>query len=934
MPPRSGQGGNVLSGLAIARIAVNVGIPKKDQLEGPLRAIYQTLVAFRGLIDADSRQSIQNNIENAQSQIKDLNDISSKASRDGTNFELKQQQRYAQESAKGLKEAQDKASKTMKKTMTRVKGPGSNLFKIDADIQKKLHAGVEKNKSLYIKLRKYAKNYYDLTRPEQERMRVNLQQRLDLKEKLLRQYKEEAILLEQIGAVAGMSDKDKVTLQKQYTKIAKEKEYIEAIKEMIKWQKKADDATARGTAHRKRAIAGLEKQIREWKDEMKAAIQAGEEWAEQIVTKLSYRIEQFKDILMESVIVLTAFYYKINEIVGSLMSFQQELQNAQSIFQTTYEVLFSLSDEVVEFGTQFGVSYDNAAKGLYQFASAGLSAEDSLRVLNDTLRLSMAVQGDHNTLSKLTTQIIYGFGLEMADATDVTDKLAYAINKSLIEWQDLASSVKFALPFFISAGQNLEQLLGALEILTNRALEAGIAGRGLRQALAEFTQHAKDNEAAFHKLGVEILDTDGNMRELTDIALQFNAALGEDATTMEVMIALMEDLNVRGATAFIHLALNAREYAAAVDDLKNSTGAAHKMAMIQQMGLEASLQRMKNRFEAAFLFSDEATTAAGQMNTLTLAVSYVIEELSNLIIIGEGAKAQLTDLGVWLKNVVIGAIIEFTKLLKNVIKVIQEWSEAGLFNISVLKLYFLPLTIVIKLVDILGPSIGKLVITMYVLHKTIGITTIAWFFFKVALGLTTTALAWAGWQMVKTTWIGMWMSKQVMKVWTPVWGFFGNTIWGVAAALAAVVAGFIIFYKVGDYLTTNLTGIASALAVLAVMIALVSVAIYGIKGAIAAGSILAGWKGILGFAAAAGAVGLGVGAAKGWLFKSGDNAIEAEGLEAYMVQLEDRVSTNNALGGGATDLYVDNLITANDDLGERAYASGYTDTRGMPTTSF
>ena len=154
-----------------------------------------------------------------------------------------------------------------------------------------------------------------------------------------------------------------------------------------------------------------------------------------------------------------------------------------------------------KFGTEFGISYENAASGLYQFASAGLSAEDSIKVLNDTLKLSMAVQGDHNTISKLTTQVIFGFGLQMDDATEVTDKFAHAINKSLIEYQDLASAIKFSMPFFVSSGQSLDTLLGALQVLTNRALEAGIAGRGLRQALAEFTQHADDNSSCFQKTG-------------------------------------------------------------------------------------------------------------------------------------------------------------------------------------------------------------------------------------------------------------------------------------------------------------------------------------------------------------------------------------------------------------------------------------------------
>jgi len=550
----------------------------------------------------------------------------------------------------------------------------------------------------------------------------------------------------------------------------------------------------------------------------------------------------------------------------------------------------------------------------------------------------MAVQGDHNTLSKLTTQVIYGFNLEMTDAADVTDKLAHSINKSLIEWQDLASSVKFALPFFISAGQSLEQLLGALEILTNRALEAGIAGRGLRQALAEFTQHAKDNEAAFHKMGVEILNTDGNMRELTDIALQFNSAIGESATDMDLMITLMEDLNIRGATAFIHLARNAEEYTAAVQDLENATGAAHKMAMIQQMGLEASLQRMKNRFMAAFMFSEEATTAAGQMNTLTLAISYTIEQLSNLIIVGEGAKAKLTDLGQWLKDTVIGGVLQFTKVVKSAVKVVQEWSEAGLLNISILKLYFLPLTIVIGLIDLLGPKIGKFAIAFYVLHKTIGITTIAMTLFRMAAGLTTLALLfWAG-SMVMAYGEGTVLYKAMSAMWTKINWIFAASWYGIAAAIASAAAGFYVFYKVGEYITTHISGIAGALGVLAVMVALVTVAYYGLAAAAAAGSIMTAW-GMIGTAAAVGAVGLTVGAAKGYLFKdTGESALGMESMEAYMSELEGRVNSNAALGtGGATDLYVDNLYTANDDLAERAYSSGYTTTtneRVVPKTTF
>ena len=208
----------------------------------------------------------------------------------------------------------------------------------------------------------------------------------------------------------------------------------------------------------------------------------------------------FNDALRNTVAIMTALGYQVHRATTSLMEFERELINANSVFNLTHDELFSVGNEIMKFGNQYGIAVQNGAEGMYQLASAGLTANESMEVLPHTLKLSMAVQGDHNTISKLTAQTIFGFGMEMSQAAEVTDKFAYAIQKSLIEYQDLASAVKFALPFFTSTGQSIDQLLGALQILTNRALEAGIAGRGLRQALAEFAESAMDAEVGFRKM--------------------------------------------------------------------------------------------------------------------------------------------------------------------------------------------------------------------------------------------------------------------------------------------------------------------------------------------------------------------------------------------------------------------------------------------------
>jgi len=431
----------------------------------------------------------------------------------------------------------------------------------------------------------------------------------------------------------------------------------------------------------------------------------------------------FMNALMASTIALMTFGFRLQGVVDTFKEFEKELMNAQSIFQTTNEVLFSLSDEIVKFGTQYGISLGTASEGLYTLASAGLSATDSQEVLANTLKLSMAVQGDHDTIAKLTTQTIFGFGLQMSDSAALTDKFAHAINMSLIEYQDLASAVKFAMPFFVSTGQNIDQLLGSLQVLTNRALEAGIAGRGLRQALAEFAQHAQDSEAAFRKLGVEIMDSEGNFKLLTDIAMQFKQAMGPAASDVDLMTTLLEDLNVRGATAFVHLVQNADEFQGAVNDLSNSAGSATRMADIQQQSLANQIQVVKNALMAPFLLSDKMGQANGTMNQFGQSLHDIVANFESFFIqtMPDGTK-HLTEMGENLRDVVLVTLEELADMIEKTIKMIVKLNEDGNSITGMFTALMVPLKIIVGLVTALGSDGMKAIIMFKVLNSILPIT--------------------------------------------------------------------------------------------------------------------------------------------------------------------------------------------------------------------
>jgi len=428
--------------------------------------------------------------------------------------------------------------------------------------------------------------------------------------------------------------------------------------------------------------------------------------------------------LMTSAIVLVSFGFKLSRLTEQFREFEQELMNANSIWQESNEVLYQASDTIVEFSTQYGIALNDATEGLYQMASAGLEAAEAQAILKDTLLLSMAVQGDHETLSKLTIQTIKGFGLEMSDSAELTDKFAYAINMSLLEWQDLSSAVKFAMPFFVSTGQSVEQLLGALEILTNRALEAGIAGRGLRQALAQFAKHADDNTAAFRKMGIEILNNEGEFKQFTEIAKEFSDQFGQNINDTEMMTKLLEDLNVRGATAFIHLVQNADEFSHAVDDLANSQGAAKDMADIQNQSLDNQITVLKNAAAASFFMSDATYENLGAMNEFDYLLQTAVQDLREFLFVQTETGLILNETGENLKTLVNEVLKQFILLAREAYVVIAEFAASGNNLSGVIEALVLPLRLMVRILGRLGEGTLEAIVMFKIMNTVLPMNTL------------------------------------------------------------------------------------------------------------------------------------------------------------------------------------------------------------------
>ena len=450
---------------------------------------------------------------------------------------------------------------------------------------------------------------------------------------------------------------------------------------------------------------------------------AMEALGDQISGMVTGALDRFNQSLQFSTMALITIGFQTQMAARSLIEYEKELVNANSIFQVSNDELYSISNEVVNTGLEYALTYDNMSSALYQFASAGLDAAESQKILADVMKLSMAVQGDSETIGKLMIQTIKGFGLEFSDSAMLADQFAFAINKSLLEYQDLASAVKFAMPFFVSTNQEIEQLLGGLAILTDRALEAGIAGRGLRQALAELAESLGDNTRKFQEMGINITDAEGNLLQMTEIAMEFNKHFGAAANDTELLTTLISDLNVRGATAFVHLVQNAEEYAQVTEEIANASGTATEMADKQMESLSNQIQITKNAIIASFLYAEVQEDGTLGVNSFHQSILDLVQMVrSKFVTQMEDGRYVLTEFAFALRDTATKFMVQFSEVLEKVLDTIVNLSSSSFNLVEVMELLFIPLKMIVNIMDAIPDSIQPTVIQFFLLSRMVGFT--------------------------------------------------------------------------------------------------------------------------------------------------------------------------------------------------------------------
>lgn len=331
--------------------------------------------------------------------------------------------------------------------------------------------------------------------------------------------------------------------------------------------------------------------------------------------------------------------------------FDTAMSQVAATMGVTVDEITELRDFAKEMGSTTAFSATQAAEGLNYMALAGYDAETSMKMLPTVLDLAAAGAMELGAASDMVTDAQTALGLSTGETSVLVDQMAKASSKSNTSVSQLGEAILKIGPTARNIAGGTGELTQVLGLLADNGIKGSEAGTHLRNILLSLnTDKVKD---AFHEMGVEVYDAEGNMRSLSDIFPELSQAM--DGLTNEEKTGMLAKLFNKTDLSSINSLLGTsaerwKELGIAIDD---SAGAAGEMAETQLDNLEGSVTLLKSALEGAGIaigdvlapyirkLADFANMLVSKFNELSPAtqkiivgIGAVVAALGPLLVIG------------------------------------------------------------------------------------------------------------------------------------------------------------------------------------------------------------------------------------------------------------------------------------------------------------
>jgi TP901 family phage tail tape measure protein len=188
--------------------------------------------------------------------------------------------------------------------------------------------------------------------------------------------------------------------------------------------------------------------------------------------------------------------------LSQTIQFDKAMRNVNSIAQLGEGRFKALSKSVLGLAGKTAQAPKTLAEGLYDLVSSGFNAKQSLTILKSSAMAATAGLTDTATSTKAVAAVLNAYHRPASDAARVSDTLFQTVNKGVISFEQLASTVGDVLPFASQLGINLDAIGAAASTLTKAGISPEETMTRLKNVMVTMLKPGDALKDAFKKLGV------------------------------------------------------------------------------------------------------------------------------------------------------------------------------------------------------------------------------------------------------------------------------------------------------------------------------------------------------------------------------------------------------------------------------------------------
>jgi len=187
-------------------------------------------------------------------------------------------------------------------------------------------------------------------------------------------------------------------------------------------------------------------------------------------------------------------------------SFSESMSRIVGLVGLSSEQVQAMEADVLSLAGETAKAPQELADALFVVTSAGLRGADAMEALELAAKAGAAGLGVTNDIARAVAGAMNGYGAETLDAARATDVLVATARAGNFETSQFAGALGRVLPFASQAGVTIEDLGGAVALLTRTNGNATQSINLLRALFGKFVIPTEQTRAVLAEVGVEMAD--------------------------------------------------------------------------------------------------------------------------------------------------------------------------------------------------------------------------------------------------------------------------------------------------------------------------------------------------------------------------------------------------------------------------------------------